>query len=436
MSGIIRVEKNKNYSVINNTGLKDSSLSWGAKGLLTYLLSLPNDWQIKAEHLKKVSVDGRDSTSSKIKELIKQGYITRSEKMKIKNGRWTGYDYTVYEKPLRKTRNGKTVTENPEVINTNIPSINKQNTNNIKDNTSSKEEVKKHLKRNIVLFNKYENILHKIRNTGTFNFRLPEYGVIPSKRIQQTCIYMQDILSGQFVNMDFNSNKYMDSFKQLRKLELKTLFRVIKRALDNFEKLQTPGYWPVDKSMLTKNISEFFYNPRTKKSWFLYCLSNKCEPLETEAYKTVMNSIKSQESVNIAKSFKKKSWDNLIFWRKIKQIEKWHNANLEKLTIYHKIFVNKSYSSYMGLFSQVMSNYKNFLCEWKSLSLGNIGYGNKTWDKFIDYMEAKFDFELEPDEKDIVSAYKLDDEASEIEKGSTKDYDIYSEQPIAHGAIV
>ncbi len=49
--GIIRVEKNRNYSVINNTGLRDERLSWKAKGILAYILTLPDDWVFYREEL-------------------------------------------------------------------------------------------------------------------------------------------------------------------------------------------------------------------------------------------------------------------------------------------------------------------------------------------------------------------------------------------------
>ena len=106
----IRVKKDKDYTVINNTGLKDKRLSWGAKGLLAYLISLPNDWKIIVEHLKTVSKDGRDSVNSKIKELMDAGYMSREDKQPVINGRLATYNYTVTEKPLRKNRYGKSRT--------------------------------------------------------------------------------------------------------------------------------------------------------------------------------------------------------------------------------------------------------------------------------------------------------------------------------------
>lgn len=71
---IVRVNKTKNYTVMSNTHLKDKNLSWKAKGLHSYVLSLPDDWKIVLEHLKTISLDGIDSTRTGIKELYENRY--------------------------------------------------------------------------------------------------------------------------------------------------------------------------------------------------------------------------------------------------------------------------------------------------------------------------------------------------------------------------
>jgi hypothetical protein len=140
---IIRVQKNKNYSVINNTGLNDKDLSWKAKGLLAYLLSKPDDWEVYVSHLKKQSTDGRDSTAAGLKELENNGYITRRQ-VKNELNQFTGYEYTIREVPedCRKpdTENpltGNAKTENPSLLSTdNNKVLNKVNTD-INNNVST-----------------------------------------------------------------------------------------------------------------------------------------------------------------------------------------------------------------------------------------------------------------------------------------------------------
>lgn len=66
--------KEKNYMQIDKTGIQDDRLSWGATGLLTYLIGRPDDWEIIIEHLRTVKTDGRDSTRSALVELREYEY--------------------------------------------------------------------------------------------------------------------------------------------------------------------------------------------------------------------------------------------------------------------------------------------------------------------------------------------------------------------------
>lgn len=85
----IRVQKNKDYSVINNTGLNDSNLSFKAKGILAYLLSKPDNWTCQVQDLSKNSTDGRDAIYSGLKELRTNGYlIKRPIRIKGKVSEW------------------------------------------------------------------------------------------------------------------------------------------------------------------------------------------------------------------------------------------------------------------------------------------------------------------------------------------------------------
>lgn len=100
---IVRVIKDKSnpYVMLNKTCLCDEKLSWKAKGLHSYLLSLPDDWKIYIEDLKNRSKDGKGATSSAIKELINAGYIKRIAKRDSETNRFIGgFEYEVYEIPI------------------------------------------------------------------------------------------------------------------------------------------------------------------------------------------------------------------------------------------------------------------------------------------------------------------------------------------------
>lgn len=132
----IRVRKNKDnpYVMLNKKLLQDPMLSAKAKGLLAYMLSLPDDWQIYVNELVKHFKDGRDSIRSGIDELINAGYITR-ERLRDEKGRYNAFEYCVYEVPAQVgfSHLGESQVGFPhlgEPVATNKDSTNKDLTNN------------------------------------------------------------------------------------------------------------------------------------------------------------------------------------------------------------------------------------------------------------------------------------------------------------------
>jgi len=93
---IFKNMQENNFAIIPNNLLGDENLSWKAKGVLSYLLSLPTDWKIYTEEIAKHSTDGIDSLNSAIRELINLGYIERVQ-LKGEKGRFGGYEYSVYQ---------------------------------------------------------------------------------------------------------------------------------------------------------------------------------------------------------------------------------------------------------------------------------------------------------------------------------------------------
>lgn len=152
-TSFIREKKERDYTVINNTVLKDERLSWKAKGVFCYLLSLPEDWVIYQSELLKHSTDGRESLRNAINELEEYGYLI-IDKKRDEKGHFTAIykiienpnektesGKTESENPTRENRHGKTESENPTLLNTNKLNTNKQNTN--KQNTNENEKSKR-----------------------------------------------------------------------------------------------------------------------------------------------------------------------------------------------------------------------------------------------------------------------------------------------------
>ena len=119
-----REKKDRDYTVINNTVLKDERLSWKAKGLFCYLLSLPEDWNICLNDLQNRSKDGIDGLKSAVKELKEYGYLIQ-KRNKDEKGRFLKTIYIIVENP--QVENPQV--ENPRLLNTNIQSTNLKSTN-------------------------------------------------------------------------------------------------------------------------------------------------------------------------------------------------------------------------------------------------------------------------------------------------------------------
>lgn len=145
---VIRVIKNKDYTVMSNAHLRDKRLSLKAVGLLSIVLSLPDDWHYTVNGLVGSVKDGKDSVESAIKELKKNGYLRIDKIYPNGNCNRIQYQYTFFEKPqevvfqplenqdIENQEVESQVFENPHAyINTN-----KQNTNRLNTNKQSKHK--------------------------------------------------------------------------------------------------------------------------------------------------------------------------------------------------------------------------------------------------------------------------------------------------------
>ena len=95
---ICRIMKESNYTRVSNYYLRDNSLSFKAKGLLTLMLSLPEDWDYTISGLAQFTADGRVSIASTICELEERGYVRRSQ-TRGENGAFAQNEYWIYEMP-------------------------------------------------------------------------------------------------------------------------------------------------------------------------------------------------------------------------------------------------------------------------------------------------------------------------------------------------
>lgn len=148
-----------NFSILDNRIAEDSSLSWGARGLLVFLLSKPDNWSISVSHLIKCTCGakkktGRDGVYALINELIDEGYLTRVVQSKV-DGKFSEMEYVVHDvkqdkkacphTDLPHTVKPDTVkphTANPTLTRTDIKQELIGNNNGVKNNTRQARNMK------------------------------------------------------------------------------------------------------------------------------------------------------------------------------------------------------------------------------------------------------------------------------------------------------
>jgi len=86
------------FTIMHNETIRDTGLSFKARGLLLYLLSLPDDWTVSADHLQRMSAkDGRDAIRTGLVELERAGYLRRWKHQDAR-GRWIN-ESIIYDRP-------------------------------------------------------------------------------------------------------------------------------------------------------------------------------------------------------------------------------------------------------------------------------------------------------------------------------------------------
>lgn len=190
MAEIFRINKNENYTTMSNYHLQDKNLSFKAKGLLSFMLSLPDYWNYSVKGLVAISKEGTKAINSTLKELENNCYLKRERKQQ-NNGRFY-YEYNIYELPYNQkgiTEKGTTLKDTQ--INTNI-----KNTNKDKIDKTFNPLIKELIKRNFI--DEYSIELYKYDNL--LNDLLKEYD------------YKQVIIVIDYVIKKWKNNKGFDEY--------------------------------------------------------------------------------------------------------------------------------------------------------------------------------------------------------------------------------
>ena len=115
---VFRIERTRDYTVMSNHHLRNANLSLKAKGLLSMILSLPEEWNYTTRGLASICKEGVDAIGSALKELETAGYIVRRQ-LRGTNGRITDTEYIIYEQPQPDMSQPDTAspdTENPDMV--------------------------------------------------------------------------------------------------------------------------------------------------------------------------------------------------------------------------------------------------------------------------------------------------------------------------------
>lgn len=235
---VFRVEKTQDFTLMSNHHLRNIKLSLKAKGLLSLMLSLPEDWDYTMKGLAHICKDGVDSIGSVLKELEKHGYLTR-QRIRDENGRLREVEYTIHEKPVEeenrnvepfppkrenpeqvKPEQAKPILGNPVQLSTKESRTKKSRTKKSFHPSlkapSEEEEQKKQLsfadtkeKQPMMAQEEYladrEELEESIRNQLEFPVLTAEYG---EEEAQEVVCLVADTLSLQGGEIPIGGNKY------------------------------------------------------------------------------------------------------------------------------------------------------------------------------------------------------------------------------------
>ncbi|MBQ3419488.1 MAG: helix-turn-helix domain-containing protein [Erysipelotrichaceae bacterium] len=275
---VFRVEKTKDYTVMSNHHLKNKNISLKAKGLLSQMLSLSDEWGYSLKGLAKINKESVDAVRTAVLELEKAGYVVR-EQTRASQGTFSQTAYTIYEEPQLDypilenpiTDNPiteKPISDNPIQLNTIQENKKELNTDDIKDssnlisslfpfsyeceNVENSDEMRKDEKRNIK-HNNYDYWKYQIQTNLDFESLKISYPydlkfideiieimvetVMSNGDTIQIASnkYPHSVVKERFLNVDYGHVQYIiDCFKENAKLkEIKNIKQYLKAVIFN-----------------------------------------------------------------------------------------------------------------------------------------------------------------------------------------------------------
>lgn len=257
--GIFRVEKSKNFTIMSNYHFREKKMSLKAKGLLSWMLSLPDNWDYSIKGMCKCHKDGEDAITSALKELQSFGYLEVVKLMPgtvIENSDGSiytlnriDYDYVIHEKPINPqdtdfqcTENQATenqATENPYQINTKELNTKEPNTN--KKGTGTGASSKNHSQ----VYKKRESLNDDLQSGKDIDKQKSDKKKSPKDKFKDECL---DIIDREYSDetkyllieyFDFVSSVPEDKDNLCKRVKTVKAWR---HKLDRLDDLVKEGY--------------------------------------------------------------------------------------------------------------------------------------------------------------------------------------------------
>ena len=162
---VYRVQRTRDYTVMSNYHLKDKGLTLKSKGLLSMILSLPEEWNYTTRGLASICKEGVDAIGSALKELETAGYIVRRQ-LRGTNGRITDTEYIIYEQPQPKK---------PDMLPPDVVSPDTENPDMVRPDMEKPAEL------NIEKLNTEKTITYG-SSTDSIPFREPAAAQLPERK--------------------------------------------------------------------------------------------------------------------------------------------------------------------------------------------------------------------------------------------------------------
>ena len=166
---VFRIERTRDYTVMSNHHLRNHELSLKAKGLLSMMLSLPDDWNYTTRGLAKICKEGVDAIGNALRELETAGYIVRHQ-LRDRQGRISDTEYVIYEQP-QQPETPQPDTASPDTEN---PYLDKPNTEKPAELNIEKSNTQK--------------LITQGSSTDSIPFREPAAAQLPERKGRDACL--------------------------------------------------------------------------------------------------------------------------------------------------------------------------------------------------------------------------------------------------------